>query len=184
MAAFPYIRDILKKTTKPHRGSFLIWVLLGLIAIFSQAAKGATWSLMLPIADTLATLVIFALALPNGTGGLTKRDVSAIILAGIGLLAWHFTKQPLAALIIVIGVDAIGTILTVLKTYNDPASETFSSWLLASLGGLSAALAVGKLSFALLVYPLYIFIANGGVDAAIVLGNHKLDRCKKSASNL
>ncbi len=169
IGAVPYVRDILKHGTKPHRGSFLIWTVLGLIAFFSQFAKGATWSLFLPAGDTLATLTIFILSVRLGTGGLNKRDVGALALAFLGLIIWYFTKQPLAALLITIGVDAIGTVLTIIKTYAEPDSETFSSWLLASLGGLFAALAVGEFSFALLVYPLYILIANGAVDVTILL---------------
>jgi hypothetical protein len=169
LGVLPYFRDILKRKTKPHRGSFLIWTVLGAIAFFSQLAKGATWSLFLPATDTLATVGIFLLALRYGTGGLNKRDVGALLLAGIGLIMWYLTRQPLAALLIVIGVDAVGAALTIIKTYAEPDTETFSLWLLAGLGGLFAALAVGKLSFALLVYPLYIFVANGTVAAIIPL---------------
>ena len=170
LGMFPYVRDILRHKTKPHRGSFLIWTVLGAIAFFSQLAKGATWSLFLPAADTVATCSIFGLSLWYGAGGLNKRDMGALLLAAVGLFLWYFTKQPLTALLVVIGVDAIGTVLTVIKTHREPHSETFSSWLLASLGGLFATLAVGKLSFALLVYPIYIFLANGAVDVTILLG--------------
>lgn len=173
LGVFPYVKDILKHQTKPHRGSFLIWVVLGSIAFFTQLAKGATWSLFLPASDTAATFIIFILALRYGVGGLNRRDIAGLALAGVGLILWYFTKDPLVALLIAIGVDAVGTVLTLIKTWEDPSSETFSSWLLAALGGGFAALAVGKLSFALLVYPIYIFIANGAVDAVILLKRQK-----------
>jgi len=169
IGVIPYDRDIFLHKTKPHRGSFFIWSILGGIAFFTQFAKGATWSLFLPGADTIATLSIFVLSIWYGTGGLNKRDIGALLFAITGLALWYFTKQPLAALFIAIGVDAIGTTLTVIKTWEDPHSETFSSWLLAALGGLFGALAVGRLSFALLAYPIYIFIANGLVNAVMLL---------------
>jgi hypothetical protein len=169
IGVIPYDRDIFKRKTKPHRGSFLIWSVLGGIAFFTQFAKGATWSLFLPGADTLATLSIFILSIRYGTGGLNKRDVGGLLLAALGLILWYFTKQPLTALLIAICVDAVGTILTIIKTWEDPRSETFSSWLLAALGGLFAALAVGRISFALLVYPVYIFVANGAVNVVMLL---------------
>jgi hypothetical protein len=152
VAAIPYIADILKKKTHPHRGSFLIWSVLGAIAFSSQAATGAGWSLVLPAADTLVTLIIFGLSLRFGVGGLNRRDVSALMIAGIALVAWYFTHQPLVALLITIGIDAIGTLLTLSKTYAAPQTETFSSWFLAALGGLAAALAVDEVSFTYLVY--------------------------------
>src|SRR5262249_33474456 len=149
------------------------WTVLGSIAFFTQLSSGATWSLFLPGADTIATSLIFILSLHNGVGGISKRDYYALALAGIGLIFWYFTKEPLTALLITIGVDAIGSVLTLIKTFADPHSETFSSWLLASLGGLFAALAVGQLTFVLLVYPIYIFIANGAVDVIILLRKSK-----------
>jgi hypothetical protein len=174
LGAIPYVRDILRRTTKPHRGSFLIWSVLGGIAFFAQLAKGASWSLFLPAADTLATLTIFILSVWYGTGGLNKQDVAGLLLAVIGLMLWYFTKQPLLALLITISVDAVGTGLTVIKTYQEPHSETFSSWLLAALGGLFAVFAVGELSFVLLLYPAYIFIANSLVDVVILLRRGKV----------
>src|SRR5581483_4506370 len=106
LAVIPYDRDIFRHKTRPHRGSFFIWVVLGSIAFFTQLAKGATWSLFLPGADTLATFSIFILSIRYGVGGLNARDIAGLILAALGLLLWYFTKQPIMALLIVIGVDA------------------------------------------------------------------------------
>jgi hypothetical protein len=172
-AAIPYMRDIAHHKTKPHRVSFFIWSVLAAIAFFTQLAGGARWSLFLPAADGLVTLAIFMMALGYGEGGFTARDYAALVLAAVGLGLWYVTKQPVLALLIVILVDAIGAVLTLIKTYHDPTSETFSLWLLASLGGLCAALAVGQISFALLVYPLYIFVANGSVNVVIWLDHLK-----------
>jgi hypothetical protein len=167
LGVIPYVRDILRHETKPHRGSFLIWTILGAIAFFTQFAKGATWSLFLPAGDSIATLTIFILSIRYGTGGLNKKDNAALVVAGCGLVLWYFTKQPLLTLFITIGVDAVGTVLTIVKTYHEPHTETLSSWLLAALGGLFAAGAVGKLSASLLLYPLYILLANGLVAMTI-----------------
>jgi hypothetical protein len=174
LAAIPYVRDILKLKTKPHRASFLIWAVLGAIAFFSQLAEGATWSLFLPAADTLAVLVIFALSIKHGVGGFNKKDKVALVLAAIGLLLWYVTDEPLFALGITIGVDAIATVLTIHKTYQSPHSETFSAWFLATMGGFFAIFAVGSLSWELLVYPVYIFIANGSVNIVILLRKNKV----------
>ena len=169
IAVIPYSRDIFRGKTKPHRGSFFIWSVLGGIAFFAQLAKGATWSLFLPGTDMLATFSIFILAIWHGVGGLNRRDVSGLLLALLGLLLWYLSKQPLLALCIAIGVDGIGTVLTLIKTWEEPNSETFSSWFLAALSGLFAILAVGGLSFVLLIYPVYILLANGSIGAVILI---------------
>lgn len=174
LGVIPYDQDIFRHKTKPHRGSFFIWSMLGGIAFFTQLAKGATWSLFLPGADTLATLSIFALSIRYGVGGLNKRDIVGLIIASLGLVIWYFTDQPLIALLIVIGVDAVGTALTLVKTWEEPHSETFLSWLLAALGGLFAVFAVGRLSFGLLVYPVYILLANGAVNMVVLMRRNKV----------
>lgn len=86
ISAYPYIRDILKRKTKPHRAAFLIWAVLGSIAFFAQLAKGATWSLLLPLGDTTSIVFILFLSIRYGTGGLNRKDVGVLILAAIGLI--------------------------------------------------------------------------------------------------
>jgi hypothetical protein len=166
----PYIRDIYKKTTKPERASWLIWTILGGISFFSQLAKGASNSLWMTGANTLAVAVVFILAIRYGEGGLASRDIKALLVALLGLVAWYFTKEPAFALIIVILVDASGAILTILKAYEDPGSETMSTWFLSGLGGLVAAFAVGSFDWILLSYPIYICLANWSVIGAMILG--------------
>jgi uncharacterized membrane protein len=170
VAAIPYIRDILRKKTKPQRASFLIWAILGLIAFFTQLAEGAEWSLLLPAADTLAVVVIFLLAIRYGMGGFNKEDKLALGFAVLGLVLWYLTNEPLVALIITIMIDATATVLTVHKTYKNPHTETFISWFLATMSGFTAIFAVGEMDPTLLAYPIYIFLANGAVAIAIVLG--------------
>ena len=169
LGVIPYDRDILRHKTRPHRGSFLIWSILGGIAFFTQLAQGATWSLLLPGADTIAVLSIFVFSIWYGTGGLNRRDILGLLLAALGLALWAITKQPLTALLLTVGVDAVGTILTLIKTWEEPDGETFSSWLLSALGGFFAVLAVGRLSFSLLLYPVYIFVANASVNVVMLL---------------
>lgn len=175
----PYIRDIFFKKTKPERASWLIWTALGLIAFFSQMAKGATDSLWLTGGQTLAVLIIFLLSIKYGVGGLTKRDTKALIAALIGLIIWFITKEAAWALLIVIGIDCVGTLLTAIKSYEDPESETLSTWLISGTSGIFGALAVGVLHPILLAYPVYIIFANYLIVAMMCLGRRKLQKLKE-----
>lgn len=172
----PYIRDILLLKTKPERASWLIWTVLGFIAFFSQLAKGATDSLWLTGRQTLAVLIIVILSIKYGVGGLTKRDIRALIAAGIGLIIWYITKEAAWALLIVIAIDSVGTLLTAIKSYEDPESETLSTWILSGTSGIFGALAVGAFHPILLAYPLYIAIANYIIVTTMLLGRKKLKK--------
>lgn len=169
----PYIRDILRKTTKPERASWFIWSVLGSIAFFTQLAKGASDSLWLPAVQELGVTIIFLFSIKYGVGGLTKRDLVALLVAAVGLVLWYFTKEAAIALYIVIVVDGAGAILTVIKAYEDPESETMSTWLLAGISGFFAMAAVGAWDIVLLSYPFYIFVINIAVIAAMILGSRK-----------
>lgn len=169
----PYVRDIFRGTTKPERASWFIWAVLGGIAFFTQLAKGATDSLWLTLAQTIGVILISLLSIKYGVGGLTKRDVVALMGAGVGLFLWYLTSEAAVALIIVIIIDAIGGFLTVVKTYENPESETLSTWLLSGTSGIFAAFAVGSFNYILLAYPLYIIVINYAVVGALLLGRRK-----------
>ncbi|HPJ17419.1 MAG TPA: hypothetical protein PK639_04330 [Candidatus Woesebacteria bacterium] len=170
----PYIKDILDQKTKPQRISWLIWLVLGGIAFFSQLAEGANNSLWLPAIQTLAVLIVFILSIKNGMGGFSGKDKISLSLALLGLIVWALTKEPLFALIITVFVDSLGSVLSVIKSYEEPESETLITWVLDGLAGLLAILAVGKIDVVLLIYPTYIFLANLAVIIAILMGKRRL----------
>lgn len=177
---FPYVRDIFRLKTKPERGSWFIWTFLGFIAFFSQLAKGATNSLWLTGGQTAAVLVIFLLSLKYGYGGLGKRDLRALIAAGVGLILWYVTREATFAILFVILADSIGTLLTLLKSYKDPESETFSTWVMSGTAGVFGVLSVGSLNLVLLAYPFYLTLANYAIVGAIILGRKSIIRKARS----
>ena len=175
---FPYIKDTLRGKTKPERASWFIWATLGSIAFFSQLAKGATDSLWLSGLGTLCAIIIFILSIRYGVGGFTKRDIIALIISGIGLLLWSITKEPAVALFLVIVVDGVGSYVTIIKSYNDPESETLITWIFDGTAGLLSMLAVGNFDLILLSYPIYICLANYATAGAILLGKNHLKNRK------
>ncbi|MFA6381672.1 MAG: hypothetical protein WCX08_00175 [Candidatus Buchananbacteria bacterium] len=170
LSFWPYLKDIFRCRTKPQRTSWLIWAILGLISFFSQLAKGASYSLILTGVQAIGDLFIFILAVKYGIGGLMKRDIISLVGAGISLWFWYLTSEAAIALFLVIFVDAIGVVLTVVKSYQSPATETASAWVLTALGGFLACIAVGRLDFILLAFPFYICLAGLVILAAIKLG--------------
>lgn len=174
IGCFPYIRDIIWGKTRPERASWFIWGILIIIQFFSQLSKGATDSLWLSGTQMVEIIIIFLLSLKLGRGGLQRKDYLALFAAGVGLLFWYFTKEAAIALWITIGIDAVGGILTVEKTYHHPESETASLWILSLLAGIFASLAVGKINVVLLSYPVYVVILTSSILFAKFIGKRKL----------
>lgn len=180
LSFFPYIRDIFKDKTKPERASWLIWAILGSISFFSQFAKGASWSLIMTGAQTLGDLLVFLLAIKYGLGGFKRRDIIGLSGAALGLILWYLTREAAVALLIIIFVDGTGAVLTAIKAYEKPETETVSSWVLTFLGGLFACFAVGSLNLILLAFPFYICLASGTILLAIKLGFNRKKNFLKS----
>ncbi|HSW47806.1 MAG TPA: hypothetical protein VLG67_01885, partial [Candidatus Saccharimonadales bacterium] len=133
---FPYIRDILLKTTIPERAPWFIWTVLGVISFAALLAEGATWSLCLIAAFVVGDLIIFGLSLKYGVGGFRKRDVAALVGSAIGLYLWYLTRHAYISLFITILIDASGYLLIYVKVLEDPKTETVSAWICFALSGL------------------------------------------------
>jgi hypothetical protein len=164
----PYVRDVLRGSTRPHRGTWLIWSVLAAIAFLSQRADGATWSLVMVAVQAVLTCAIFALAIRRGEGGVSPGEVAMIALAGAGVAGWLIADEPVVATICVVAADLIGVALMVPKTWRDPESETLITFVLGSLAGALAAGAVGELDASLLLYPVYYCLGNAAIALLIV----------------
>lgn len=170
IAIIPYIRDILKGKTKPERAAWLIWSVLSAISFFAQYASGGTYSTFMSGFQAATDIFVLLLAWRYGWGGLLPRDLAALGGAALGLLLWYFTRTAAVALFIIIIIDALGVYLTVRKVYEQPSTETVSSWALTLLAGVLAAVAVGGWNLVLLAFPIYIALAAASILGAIYLG--------------
>jgi hypothetical protein len=174
--AIPYVRDILRGTTRPHRGTRLIWWTLATTALVSQYADGAGWSMLMLLGQAVTTGVTFALSIRRGVGGLSRFDLTITAIAGLGVIGWFVSSTPVIATACVVFADTLGVGLMLPKTWREPGSETLSTFALASLAGLLGALAVGALDVSLLVYPLYFFVVNGIIAVIIATRTRALGR--------
>jgi hypothetical protein len=166
----PYVRDTVRGLTRPHRGTWLIWGVLAIVACLSQRADGASWSLIMAGVQAVLTSAIFLLSIRHGEGGLSPTQAVMFMLAGGGVVGWMVADEPVIATVCVVAADLVGAAMMVPKTYRDPGSETLVTFALASLGGLLAAGAVGALDVSLLLYPIYYCLVNGAI---VVLIHHR-----------
>jgi hypothetical protein len=156
----PYVRDTIRGSTRPHRGTWLIWSVLAIVVFLSQRADGATWSQIMAAAQAVLTGAIFLLSIRRGEGGLSPADVLMLTLAGGGVIGWIVADDPVIATACVVAADLIGAAMMAPKTYRDPGSETLATFALATG-------AVGTLDPSLLLYPVYYCLANGALAVLI-----------------
>jgi hypothetical protein len=157
----PYARDTLRRATRPHRGTWLIWSVLAVVAFLAQRADGASWSAVMCGVQALMNGAVFALAIRHGSGTLTRGERLLLLFAAAGVAGWMVAGDPLIATGFVVVADLIAVGMMLPKSWCDPGSETLSTFAGASLSGAFAAGAAGTAS--LLVYPVYYCLVNGGV---------------------
>lgn len=166
----PYIIDTLRGKTRPERMTWFIFSALGIIAFVSQIYLGASWSLVFSGVDALASTTVFVLSIWRGVGGHTKLDIAALVVAVIGVIIAVAAKQPIISLLGVVLADGAGTVLSIRKAFIEPGSETSITWIFTGTAALFGCLSVGRLSFELLLYPLYLAISVYLVPAAQIVG--------------
>jgi hypothetical protein len=151
----PYVRSIIKSTTRPSAVSWFGWSFLFAIATAAQASKGIDWSLAVPLISTISTAVIASTALYLGRAVWTRTDIVCVVFGMLAVILWAITQEPLTAIILSIVTDISVTVPTIIKTYRDPVSEPTTLWVLYVISSILAILATKQFTIYNLLYPSY-----------------------------
>jgi hypothetical protein len=160
---FFYFADTVKGATRPHRVTWFLFLLINLTDFANQYSIGATHSLWLVIGAIIGTLAVCIASIKRGVGGTGWVDAVCLVGAIGGLLLWRIIGTPVASVVINLVAVTIATIPTMIKAYTSPGSEAKGAWLLCSLGGLCAMVAVGKFDPYLLLLPVHSFVVQLGI---------------------
>lgn len=156
----PYFRDIFKGKTKPHAFSWLVWGVLTGIAFVGQVVSGGGAGAWVTGFTAVICLAIFSLALSKGKKDFPFVDWMSLVGAGFALLLWFLTEDPLAAVILVSVIDALGFIPTYRKSYARPSEETLFTYNMSSLKFVVGLFALGSYSLVTVLYPLSLIVSN------------------------
>ncbi len=174
-AYVPYVLDTIAGRTHPQRASWLIWSVLGSIALGSQIFEGAGPSLWFAAIQVGGTALIFLMSITRGNGTFLRRtDGFVLAAAGIGLVLWALTDTAVYALAITITISLLGGVVTVRKAYLFPHTETLAMWFTSFIAAGFAIAAVGAWNWVLLAYPLYLLVLNGAIVGAMLHGRTRV----------
>ena len=158
-AFFPYLISILKGKTKPNIVTWWIWSFLGVLLFFSYKAGGAKETLFVPMVYMITPLATAILSLKYGTKGWTKFDIYCLVGAFISTIIWFISGSPTIALVLYLIIDLFGLLPTIKKTFYHPEQEDKLAWFLMVIANFLNILAIEKMEFSILIYPLYLFIS-------------------------
>lgn len=157
----PYIRNMLSGKTKPHAFSWLVWGMLTAIAFVGQISDGAGPGAWVTGFTAFVSFFIFITALRTGEKDITRSDWLSLIGAGVAMLLWWATSDPLIAVVLITIIDALGFYPTFRKSYQKPHQETAITFAISSLKFIIAIIALENLTPVTWLYPASLVVMNG-----------------------
>lgn len=156
----PYAVDTVKGRAKPARSARLMFALLLVITLLQQKALNSGWLLAMTVGEAIGSIAILMLAFRKGLGGLRRIDMFCYMLLAVDILVWHSTGSALLALHLSVLADLIAFVPTLVKTWRQPWTETPLFFVFGTIAAPINILAAGKYSYAVLLFPVYLMLAN------------------------
>jgi hypothetical protein len=158
-AAIYYVWDIVRGDTRPHRVSWGVWTIIGVLGYGTATEGGAGPGAYAAGIYLIAQVVTFGLSLVPRYGKPGGRwydwPPGAVALAGV--LTWQLAGLSIvAAAALAVAADAIATWPTVRESWFQPASESLPAWSADVAGNVLAVVVLADWSFEAAVYPVYL----------------------------
>ena len=154
IAYVPYVRDTMAGRTRPNRASWWIYTIVGTLGTWSSYKAGTPWMiLMAPAIYAVASLVVALMAIRRGEGGWTVLDRCCLGTAALSIVVWHWTGDPVLAVLMNSAADIAGSVPTMRKAWLEPRRENRVAWLLYLIANSLTLIAIPEWTLAQAVYP-------------------------------
>lgn len=164
----PYLYDIIKGRTKPNIVSWFTWTLLTGIVTAAAMASGEPRTALLSLASTICTLSVVILGLKFGIAKFSRFDAICQLSAAVGLILWFIFNSPAIAIIAAVSIDFVVMLPTLRHSWLKPNEETWQTFLIGTVAALFTIFSLSSYTVESLLFPLYIFVANGAITAVII----------------
>lgn len=168
-SSLPYIREIIRGTVRPRIASWAVWTALSGVMTVAAFADGQVPSALLSLVSFLGCAVILSLGWRQGSRELSTLDIICLVGAAVGFVALFVLRDPTAAVLVSVGVDAVAFIPTLVHGWESPEEESLACFSFATAGAVCALTAALLSNAALsgLAYPAYAVVFNGAMTAVL-----------------
>lgn len=176
IAFFPYIRSIIRDEIKPHVFSWVIWGATTFVVFLAQLEDGGgagAW----PIGVSGSVTIFIALLAYRKRADvtITRTDWLLFVSAITSLPLWHFTSDPLWAVVILTVVDVLGFGPTARKACHFPYSESPMLYALFMARNLIVIAALENYTVTTVLFPATMALACFLLIAMIVYRRRKIE---------
>ncbi len=130
-----YVRDTLVGTTSPHRVTWGLWAVEGILAYLVEIQQHVGAASLMTLALGLMPLVIFVASFknPHAAWKIDVVDVVCGVVSLGGLVIWAAVNQSTLALVSFVVADFIAALPTYRKSWHSPESETPRTFVMGAL---------------------------------------------------
>jgi hypothetical protein len=114
------------------------------------------------------TVGVLVLSFKYGTENVTKFDAICVVLALGAIVPWYFTKDPTLSVVLATIIDVLAFFPTIRKTFQEPYTESLSSWAINVFRHGLAIVALSTYVIATVIYPAALLVMNIVMVAVIV----------------
>ena len=170
-----YVYTIIFGTTRPHRITWGVWSLIGILGVGSAIEGGAGAGAYVPLFYLVLQVVVFGLSWKYGKPGSEQEgeerfDLLIGTVAVITVVIWRAVAMPTwLAAAIAIAADAAVLWLTLRESWRQPETESLTAWGLDMFAAALGASALARLSFSADAYPVYLAVGNAAVTGALLI---------------
>ena len=165
-----YLRETWRGNTQPHRVTWGLWGVEGVLAFVVELQQGvglvALLTLLLGLVPCLVLIASFRN--PHAVWRIDRIDVICGVLSLAGLLFWLAVNQSTVALVAFAVADTIAALPTFRKSWRSPESESVSAFFLGSLQCVIALLTLRHWTTAGALFPFMVMVADATLTMVIV----------------
>ena len=154
----PYLIGVVKQTLHPHAFSWIIFTVITATVSAAQFSEGAGAGAWATGATALTTFLIAGFALRNGGYLITRFDTISLVGALVAIPVWIISDNPLLAVLILTGIEALGFLPTYRKAWRHPQDESQLAFFLTILKYTLALGAMQVYSFTTILFPAALII--------------------------
>jgi hypothetical protein len=170
-----YAKAVWTNQAQPNPVSWFFWALTSLIVFVAQLCEHVGWTAAVTFSLGISPLIIFILSLKNNLNKshFTLSTIICGICAAIGIIFWLSCKDPLIAIFFCIFADFFSAIPTIIKAWQNPASEFLPAYALSMLSTGITLLIITQWTVANSLFPAYMFSINFIIFSAGYFPNYQ-----------
>ena len=164
-----YVRDTLRGTTSPHRVTWSLWGLEGVLTFIVEIQAHVGLASLMTLTMGFVPLVVVAVSFrnPHAVWQINGFDVLCGLVSVLGLVLWCFVDQATLALILFVAADQVAALPTLRKSWLVPHSETSRAYFMGSANCAITLLTLRHFTTAGVLFPGCILVTDLFIGALV-----------------